>query len=285
MKRKINATIIAGSKNEHGQTITTWVLTYPRMIHAEMMTHRVFSRNAASSRAIPANVLRNLVADDPFIPVAFQQEHKGMQGTEYLEGSELAEAKDHWLTQSLVACRASERMSNTGVTKQLTNRLLEPFQWYTAIFTTTETENFFNLRCPQYNFEGKTFSREFKSRKDATTFGLVANDEADEGGSILEWLKHNKGQGEIHISLLAEAMWDSMNEYDYKQLKAGEWHIPFGDKINRFRLSKDLDRLGLDDDLNEASIKIATARCARVSYNNFEGKDDYEADIKLIITY
>lgn len=295
MKRQIKAEIIAGSLNEHGQKITTWVLTYPRMIHAEMMTHRVFSRNAASSRAIPFAKMCKNVLEDMFIPVAFQKKHKGMQGTDYITGWKAELASNGWRWGGSLAVRATRVLDRIGVTKQLTNRLLEPFQWYTAIFTTTETENFFNLRCPQY--EHQCYIRDtdkphdesfiFYSRKDWLDW--EENHKTDVcynviGGipeTDLDWLKRNKGQGEIHISLLAEAMWDSMNEYNYKQLKAGEWHIPFGDRINRFRLSKDLDRIGSDLDLNDASIKITTARCARVSYNNFEGKDDYEADIKL----
>ena len=83
-------------------------------------------------------------------------------------------------------------------------------------------------------------------------------------------------------------MWDSMNEYDYKQLKAGEWHIPFGDKFDEERLTKlaiatrgcGTER-NIEESLENMKIEIATARCARVSYNNFEGKDDYEADIDL----
>lgn len=271
-KRKISATIIAVSKNEHGQRITTWVLTYPRMIHAEMMTHRVFSRNAASSRAIPALKMIKDVESDPFIPVAWQKNHKGMQGTEYLNEFHSGVAKREWLLARDLAADQASHMTELDVTKQLTNRLLEPFQWYTAIFTATETDNFFELRCPQYYGE-------YKSWKDVCEYqGKYKSDKEDY--TLLDRLKVNKGKGEIHISLLAEAMWDSMNEYEPKQLKAGEWHIPFGDKMDYERL---LDTraalLGASED--DVKVKIATARCARISYNNFEGKDDYEADIKL----
>jgi len=291
MKREIKAEIIAGSLNEHGQKITTWVGTMPRMIWAEFLTHRVFSRNAASSRAIPALKMIADIEADPFIPVAWQKEHKGMQGTEYIEDPLQIEYERYdWASDAGSACLEARDRAGRGVTKQLTNRPLEPFQWYTAIFTTTETENFFNLRCPQYHFIGEGLH---KSRKD------VKKALYDKGQAIsfedndLNWLRINEGQGEIHISLLAEAMWDSMNEYDYKQLKAGEWHIPFGDRFDEDRLEPLvlplIDVAGTFDASmdsvkkvnNELKIKIATARCARVSYNNFEGKDDYQSDIKL----
>jgi len=163
MKRQIKAEIIAGSLNEHGQKITTWVLTYPRFIHAEMMTHRVFSRNAASSRAIPALKMIADVESDPFTPVAFQKEHKGMQGTEYLEGNDLDVVLTSWIEAKDNAVMEARNMANNHCTKQLTNRLLEPFQWYTAIFTSTEISNFMELRCPSYEIDDELIE-ELKKR-------------------------------------------------------------------------------------------------------------------------
>ena len=76
-KRKISARIVADSVSPQGHRITTFVLTYPRMIHSEVMTHRLFSRNAASSRAIPFKRMMEDVENDPFIPIAWQKDHKG----------------------------------------------------------------------------------------------------------------------------------------------------------------------------------------------------------------
>ena len=274
MKRKIKAEIIAGSLNEHGQKLTTYVLTYPRFIHAELLTHRLFSRNAASSRAIPASKMIADIEADPFIPVAWQKAHSGMQGTEYFKDEEAEDHADTWLSSMSEAIHHAKLMVERGVTKQLVNRILEPYQWYTSIVTATELENFFELRCPQYEVDGKR-SNPYKSRKDA-----IKDDSTLSEYPLIDWLKSNHGQGEIHISLLAEAMWDSMNEYNYKQLKAGEWHIPFGDKFD-IRVLEMQRTLAYSLSMEEIKVKIATARCARVSYLNFEGKDDYEADIKL----
>ena len=286
-KKKISAQIIADSKNEFGQRITTFVLTYPRFIHAELLTHRLFSRNAASSRAIPASKMIKDIDNDPFIPVAWQKAHKGMQGTEYFKHPLVEDHINLWLEARDNAVETAKLMlEGEALTKQLVNRILEPYQWYTCIVTATEYDNFFELRCPRY--EHSPTGRFFKSKKDAIKF----DEKGFIGLSSLEWLKCNKGQGEIHISLLAEAVWDAMNESEPKQLKAGEWHIPFGDKFDEDRLellaelpisNKDREIFGSDveDTWNDLAVKIATARCARVSYLNFEGKDDYEADIKL----
>jgi hypothetical protein len=100
----------------------------------------------------------------------------------------------------------------------------------------------------------------------------------------------NKGQSEIHMMELAECMYDAMNESTPKELKAGEWHIPFGGSFDEGRLGQFVPDFSTapsqmtnvwNDEIEKLKVKIATARCARVSYLNFEGKDDYEADLKL----
>jgi|1_EtaG_2_1085319.scaffolds.fasta_scaffold00140_23 thymidylate synthase ThyX len=290
-KKRIEATIVADSKNEFGQRITTYVLTYPRMIHAEVMTHRMFSRNAASSRAIPAEKMIAAVKEDPFIPIAFQKVHKGMQGKYYLEGAELEESRRLWLATRNNSCLTAESMMKQGATKQLTNRLLEPFQWYTCLVTATEYENFFHLRCPKY----KLFGQEYRSKKDALAHmekfkhSLLGSDVSEiRNWTDLDWLKNNTSPAEIHIQALAESMWDARNESAPTTLKAGKWHIPFGDRIEDHRVPvpefstapSEMTNM-YNSMLQEYKIKIAIARCARVSYGNFEGKDDYEADIKL----
>jgi thymidylate synthase ThyX len=286
---QITAKIIADSSNEYGNRITTFVCTYPRIIHAEVMTHRMFSRNAASSRAIPVKKLIESVKNNPFVPIAFQKEHSGMQGNEYIEDTSLLVEK--WLQARDSAIHHAQQMLDFGATKQLINRLLEPYQWYTSIITATEWENFFALRCPQYElYAGPENTNEYlckgRSWKDfmKSNNGLAGDFDTD---NVVERLKLNKGQAEIHMMALAEAMWDAYNESTPKELKAGEWHIPFSvepREENQIKQFSDLVRNGIVKDGWEAQIKIATARCARVSYTvvGEEGKpDNYENDIKL----
>ena len=224
-KMKIKAKIVADSKNDFGNRITTFILTYPRYIHSEVMTHRVFSRNAASSRAVPSEKLIKSVLDNPFIPIAFQKTHKGMQGTDYLNEEETKKAAELWLESRNKAVEQCNKLLDINVTKQLTNRLLEPFQYYEVIVTATEFSNFFALRCPQYDLGDNVIHR---SRKDALKY--IDDKKLDKFDGIfiteLDWLKANKGQADIHIMALAEAMWDSINESAPKELKGGEWHIP-----------------------------------------------------------
>ena len=151
-KKKINAQIIADSINQQGDRITTYLLTYPRFIHGELMTHRMFSRNSASSRAIPFEKMVKMVEEDPFIPIAWQKDHKGMQGSEYLDFN-VPSCTGEWLRARSQAVRFARELNAHGVTKQLCNRLLEPFMWHTVLVTATEWENFFELRMPCYEID------------------------------------------------------------------------------------------------------------------------------------
>lgn len=258
----ISAEIIADSKNEAGNRITTFIIVIPRIVLAEFNTHRMISRNSASSRAIPFEKMIERVKKNPFIPLEFQKDHKGMQGREYFEGEQKALLEYSWLKSAELAAKQAEKfragvtiqkdgetIDTIPVTKQLCNRLLEPFLYHTIICTATEWENFMALR--------------------------------------------NHPAAEIHIAKVAELMLKAMNKSEPKELKAGEWHIPFGERFDEDRIWEIIERekgytkpLGDNDrgislDVQELMVKIATARCARVSYMNYEGTDDYEKDIKL----
>lgn len=263
----INAKIVADSTNEFGNRITTMVVTFPRFILAELNTHRMFNRNSASSRAIPFEKMLKSVEENPFIPIAWQKDHKGMQGVEYF-GKTLS-IESEWITARDNAIKQAKLLSDLGVTKQLCNRLLEPFMWHTVIITATEWENFFALRCPQYEYRGNFF----RSRIDTLKEMELQNDpnyNIHKNASTLDWLLTNKGMAEIHMMALAEAMWDAYNESIPRELQAGEWHIPFGDSID---LNDSLPLWNATktptDSLfppNSWKIKAATVMCARISY-------------------
>lgn len=146
-KRSIDAKIVADSINAYGDRITTFTVTFPRFILAELNTHRMLSRNSASSRARPFKVMLKDVTDDPFIPIRWMSAHKGMQGSEYLDGAQAEQAVAKWLEARDAAVRSAVELDRLQVTKQLVNRLLEPFMWHEVIITATEYENFFALRA------------------------------------------------------------------------------------------------------------------------------------------
>lgn len=131
-----------------GSRVTTFVLTYPRYIHAEFMTHRMFSRNAQSSRAIPCQKRIDKVRNDPVYPIRWGANQKGMQAKDTnVEDEE--KCKELWSMAARVNCLHAHYLSGKGLHKQWTNRLLEPFDTITVIVTATEWENFFALRCAE----------------------------------------------------------------------------------------------------------------------------------------
>lgn len=143
----ISVEIIKDSITEGGKRITTFCLEYPRFIHSEFMTHRVFSRNAASSRAIPVKKVIDQVWNNPAMPVEWGMNVPGMQAKEQLSGWRLKLAIGCWKTAAKAAAIFAKIASKVGLHKQVANRLLEPFQRIKVIATATEFDNFFSLRC------------------------------------------------------------------------------------------------------------------------------------------
>lgn len=140
--------ILADHVNPVGNRIVSFEITFPRIVLAEFNTHRMLSRNSASSRAIPVEKQIARVEEDPFIPIHWGKNQRGMQAEEEItDSTELGIVTARWLLARDAAVVHARRFLELGVHKQITNRLLEPFQWHTAIVTATELENFFALRC------------------------------------------------------------------------------------------------------------------------------------------
>jgi thymidylate synthase ThyX len=250
-----DAEVLADSVSPAGNRLTTLEATFPRFVLAEFNTHRVFSRNSASSRAIPIAKQLRRVLEEPYVPTEFGSNQPGMQAGPALDGEKRAVAEREWLAarddavrrvlglvtdpdlaggnllevldQVEEAARAKSRPEAwLNVHKQVANRLLEPFMWHTVIVTATEWENFWNLRC------------------------------------------HADAQPEIR--LIAERMRAAAGASEPLELGYDEWHLPLVRSEDR----EQVDSVG---DL----IKISAGRCARVSYLTHSGKRDLDADIQL----
>lgn len=143
----IQVKIILDSISEKGTRLTTFQLRYHRYLHSEVMTHRVFSRNASSSRAIPVMTMMKQVWNDPAMPVHWGANQPGMKARAELEGTSKKVAQFLWKTAAKVACVIAWGMTKTKLHKQVANRILEPWQHMHTIVTATEYENFFALRA------------------------------------------------------------------------------------------------------------------------------------------
>lgn len=148
-----NAKILADSTSfgicDKSSRIITTQLTFPRCILAEFNTHKSIARNAASSRAIPVSKMIDDVKNNPFIPIHWGKNQKGMQASEVLDESEAQFCENLWLEARDNAVDTVTQMIEVGLHKQIANRLLEPWLWVTVIATGNMAawNNFLALRA------------------------------------------------------------------------------------------------------------------------------------------
>lgn len=213
----ITAKVIAKSTYEN-VTITTFELEYPRFIHSEFMTHRQFSRNAASSRAIPVKTQLELIADDKLAkPCSWGKNKSGMQSEEELPLEKQEEANKLWCLARDQSTGIVEEMIKLNLHKQVTNRILEPFVHIKVVLTATEYDNWYELR------------------------------------------NHKDAQPEIQE--LARAMLAASSEFKEKNLKQGEWHVPYyNDGAWNSSCTETL----------EQALAISASCCAQVSYRKLD---------------
>ena len=250
------AKVILASRPTNGAPpIFTVHMRYPRIIHGEIMTHRVFSRNARSSRAVPVKTMLKEIRETPFIPWHWGKNQKGMQATE--ECNELVGMdpwaangtnwvatmyrEDAWLRARDHAVNAAEAFSKAGYHKQIVNRLIEPFSWIDTLVTSTSWANFFHLR-----------------------------DHVD---------------AEPHFRDLAQMAKEAIAGAEFRTLEPGQWHLPyvsFEDRETAF-LRHRIDGL-LTSERDEREIgelqKLSVARCARISYAPFDGDASIEKELQ-----
>ena len=227
-----------------GPPLVTLKLRYPKFVHGEFLTHRMFSRNSSSSRAIPVERLIQDVLDDPVIPMHWGANQRGMQASEetnalvdhpfYRDDIGSITNRTAWLLardQAVVTARA---FSAAGYHKQIVNRLIEPFCHINTVVSGTQWSNFFALRC------------------------------------------HKDAQPEMRV--LAETIRDAMAVSTPKVLQPGEWHLPFVTSADRVAAASIDHQIRLPDRL----IHVSVARCARVSYETHDGrKPDVVEDLAL----
>lgn len=236
-----SAKILADSIAPNGARLTTFELTFPRVILAEFNTHRMISRNAASSRAIPYEKLKERILADPFVP-EFRENKAGMSAGELLEGDAKVEAESLWLKSLVEAIRVADTFADMGVHKQYVNRLLEPWMFVTIIASATDWNNLFHLRTnPQAE---PSFQRIAKMA--FVQYKRNVPDEIPVGG----W----------HLPLV--------NEDDLREVA----------QVSNF---KTLASPSVTTRQIEELKLISAGRCARVSYFNHSGNRDLKEDVAL----
>ena len=238
------ATIVLDSISPDGIRLTTFQLRYWRPIHSELMTHRVFSRNAGSSRARPSQKIIDQVRDAPWGPIHWGSNKPGMQAGDELIGPQLENAQFAWKDAAYQAAECAARMLEQGVHKQIVNRLLEPFTYIDVLVTATDFANWFMLRDhPDAQPEIRELAQLMRYKYEH---------------SIPDRLY----AGMWHLPYITPDDWD-----------AAALECQVG------RITRDMPSYQEKLDIVR---KISVARCARVSYKAFDGKvAPIEADLDL----
>lgn len=138
------ARLLNKSFNVSGDCIETFEIEYPRIIHSELMTHKMLSKNAASSRAIPIAKTIEAVRNSPAMPVHWGKNQAGMQAS--VEVTNPSEAEWYWIQAAKSAADRAEILDSLGLHKQVVNRILEPYVFMKTVITGTEWDNFYYLR-------------------------------------------------------------------------------------------------------------------------------------------
>lgn len=239
--------VLSSRSTQSWRTVNTLHLRYPRIIHGEMMTARVFNRNARSSRAVPIETLLKEIRNDPFIPWHWTGHKKGMQGVPGHDAlvympTPAADCDDTWTEMSNVegwlwardrAVEAAEAFGKAGYHKQVANRLVEPFMWMDLLVTSTHWANFLHLRDHE--------------------------------------------AAEPHIRDLAVLVGKVLDQAQPTDLDVGEWHLPYITAEDHAEAAK---RFVLQKDATDFLKKVSAARCARISYKPFDGNGSYERELE-----
>jgi hypothetical protein len=268
------ARILADSISDRDIRLTTLEVNMPRYLLSEYNTHRLFSRNSASSRAIPPEKHLHGLLDDPFIPVEFYTRTKGMGQDEPLTGEKREDAERGYLRArtdavyrvlGLLTTREHVRWAIhhrggredglryvideiaeavkaedvpdewLNVSKSTVNRILEPYMRHTVIVTSTEWDNFFSLRAP------------------------------------VEREVDLKFPAEPEIQRVAIAMRQAMRESTPHDLGPGDWHTPMVEGGYVGKIAAEFNELFWP--------KVSAGRCARVSFDTHDKTEDEQKSL------
>ena len=163
----ITATVIADSVSDEGIRMTTMEIEYPRFILAELNTHRMLSKNSASSRAIPVKAMHDHIRANTAAPVSWGKNQSGMKAREVLDVEDTVEAMMLWDHARDSALEFSNALAELNLHKQIVNRVTEPWMIMKTVISGTEWTNFFWLRDhPDAQPEIQELARKMKSAMD-----------------------------------------------------------------------------------------------------------------------
>ncbi|AFO71719.1 hypothetical protein phiCbK_204 [Caulobacter phage phiCbK] len=244
----VQTTPLAASITQDGKRLDSLLLRYPRMVHADFMTHRVFSRNASSSRAIP---LKKMLLDEPYVPL-FRENKPGMQPGDYLSNADQEAAEAIWMEMADAVRAGVAKLGlprgegGLNIHKQWVNRATEWFGYISVVVSATDWINFLTLRDDAgAQDEIQTLARRIKADLYAQTPRLLRPGEwhlpfinlEEDIDTISRFLRNERAQADYNLGLIDFAF------------------------VNLREVSE-IDRL---------LIVSSASRCARASYRDFDG--------------
>lgn len=273
----------------NGHRLTTMQLTHPRIVHSEFNTHCMFARNASSSRAIPFNVTVKRVFDDPFVPVWWGKNQKGMQAAEQLTSEEQDKAIALWLKARDAVVEIAKEMASptclicggTGHNPSLADHRQGMKK---RLDDAGEPSDGILGNCPSCagTGEGLNVHKQIVNRllEPFSWITVAVTGDWSAWSNYFALRCHPDAQPEIQKqAYMAQlAYFRSVPE----ELHAGAWHTPYIKPEEREEIQKWCWDKGLEgSEVSKILIQIATGRCARTSYLTQEGIREFEKDIEL----
>lgn len=253
----LRVNVLLDSISRGGFRLLTFRLEFPRVLLAEWNTHRVLSRNAASSRAVPfERMVKRLYDGNAYFP-NFGVNKGGMQASEFLTGQALKEAAAAYKTAMENAVGGAVTLANLGVHKQDVNRVIEPYTFTRVVATSTEWDNFLALRTD--------FAAYPPFRRLARAMAVARSRSTPKVRGDYEW----------HLPFARPEDWDTARDEvkkgSYKETQASE-------EFAAFQRAAEPGTF-LDETLATYAVcRWSAARCARTSYETHEKKAPNPAD-------
>ena len=277
-----SAKVVCDSVSPNGQRLTTLEVVFPRMILAEFNTHRVLSKNSASSRAIPAVKQLRKILDNPYVPNYVGINESGMQASKFLSGDDLAHAQGNvYLKRDRAIVGALEDLVGREKVREefaehLSGALIDGFD-SNGLEAVNRILDFYKETIADSKKEGYEFPEGFLNIHKQTInrylepfmwHTVVVT--ATTWGNFFALRIHGDAQPEI--CLPAEMIREAMESSTPAPLAYGEWHLPFVQDDEKHMITAE----NIDD-----WKYVSSGRCARVSYETHDGKRDIAKDIEL----
>lgn len=249
---KISATLLADSIAPNGVRLTSLEAYYHRYVLPELNTHRDFTRNGASSRAIPTAKLIETCIREQVEPLEWGLNQSGMQAFNVADPILEAEGREIWGEARADAIRHATRLAEKGFAKQIVNRVLEPYLPTKTVLSATNWANFDALRDHKdAQPEIRELARQVIAARNASTPRVL-------------------GAGEWHLPYILDE--------DRAYVKSAK----IDDIVSEITHLLTNPALWFRTDADMVLAMVSAARCARASYRLADGAPtELEKDLEL----